>query len=206
MGISLREKRRRQTARDIQLAAVVVTLRSGYEHTTTEAIAAEAGISTRTFFNYYNNKQAAILGEAPAFAAAQTDWFTTSNRPILDDISRLLGQAVEGWQLDRQVLNKIFELVERTPALLPLFRQRLEDIAAVVTRLLESRLGSARRYEARLLAELSTHALSEAVQIWARDDALFDEDITRLARGALHSVGNILCQNATAPTESRVSI
>lgn len=42
MVTSLRERRRLQTGRDIQMAAVTVALRNGLDNTTTEAIAIEA--------------------------------------------------------------------------------------------------------------------------------------------------------------------
>jgi AcrR family transcriptional regulator len=136
MATNLRERRRRQTAREIQMAALVVTLSLGYEHTTTEAIAAEAGISTRTFFNYYNNKQAAILGEAPRLSGVEAGWFIASQRPIVDDIILLLGAVLEDDQLDRRILRKIFAVVEAAPEMLPLFRQTMDDITSVLTELL----------------------------------------------------------------------
>ena len=64
---TLRDRRRIQTAREIQRTALSLALRQGYDSVTTEMIAAEAGISQRTFFNYYLNKNAAIIGTAPSF-------------------------------------------------------------------------------------------------------------------------------------------
>ena len=61
---TLRDRRRVQTSREIQRAALSLALRHGYDAVTTEMIAAEAGISQRTFFNYYLNKDAAIVGTA----------------------------------------------------------------------------------------------------------------------------------------------
>ncbi|MGY9048607.1 hypothetical protein P775_13355 [Puniceibacterium antarcticum] len=192
MATNLRERRRRQTSREIQMAAVVVTLRCGYEHTTTEAIASEAGISTRTFFNYYNNKEAAILGETTPPDPAQADWFITSDAPIVDDIAHLLGQVLKDDQVDRNMMRKIMDVIETTPDFLPLFRKRMDDTSLVVSNLLVARFGAAFAAEAQLLAELATHAMIDALQVWAVDDNLVVDDVTTLIREKLHNVGTLL--------------
>lgn len=192
MGITLRERRRRETARDIQMAAVGVILRCGYDHATTEAIAAEAGISTRTFFNYYSNKQAAILGKAAMLNTEDADWFIRSDGPIIDDIVQLLDQWLKDDQLDRQMLRKIIEVVEAHPVLLTLFRQRMDNTSRTMAGLLEKRLGSALAIEARLLAETATHSLTEAVRAWALDDNQVINDVSVFVGDKLRGVGRIL--------------
>ena len=58
--IGLRERRRRQTSADIRGAAVRLARERGFDKVTIEEICAEAGISARTFFNYFPNKESAI--------------------------------------------------------------------------------------------------------------------------------------------------
>ncbi|HXO12731.1 MAG TPA: TetR family transcriptional regulator, partial [Mycobacterium sp.] len=58
--IGLRERRRRQTSADIRGAAVRLVRERGFDKVTIEAICVEAGISVRTFFNYFPNKESAI--------------------------------------------------------------------------------------------------------------------------------------------------
>jgi AcrR family transcriptional regulator len=58
--IGLRERLRRQTSADIRGAAVRLVRERGFDKLTIEAICAEAGISVRTFFNYFPNKESAI--------------------------------------------------------------------------------------------------------------------------------------------------
>src|SRR5271166_138064 len=58
--MGLRERRRRQTSADIRDAAVRLASDRGFDKVTIEAICAEAGISTRTFFNYFPTKESAI--------------------------------------------------------------------------------------------------------------------------------------------------
>ena len=67
MKLPLRERRKIQTALDIQRATLALAQEVGFDHVTTEAIAERAGISPRTFFNYYTNKEAAAVGIKPHF-------------------------------------------------------------------------------------------------------------------------------------------
>lgn len=191
--MNLRERRRRQTARDIQTAAVTVALRNGFDQMTTEAIAIEAGISTRTFFNYYNNKQAAILGAAVRLDVAAAGWFTCSDGSLIDDIAKLLGQGLQDDPLDRAVLRKIMAVVDANPSLQDLFRKKVQETSLSLATLLEARLGTELALESRLLAELGTHALTEAVVIWAADDDSTLDDVSVLIGAKLRSVSEILC-------------
>ena len=58
--VGLRERRRRQTSAEIRDAAVRLAQQRGFDKVTIEGICIEAGISTRTFFNYFPNKESAI--------------------------------------------------------------------------------------------------------------------------------------------------
>lgn len=63
--MSLRERHRTQTSREIHEAAWELTQGNGYAATTVEAIAERAGVSRRTFFNYFACKEDAVLGLKP---------------------------------------------------------------------------------------------------------------------------------------------
>lgn len=56
-----RERKRRQTRQRITEAGLKLFGAQGYEATTLEAIAAEAGISRRTFFHYFKSKDDILL-------------------------------------------------------------------------------------------------------------------------------------------------
>jgi AcrR family transcriptional regulator len=58
----LRERKRAETRDRLETAAVTLVLRDGMEHATLDAICDAAEVSTRTFFNYFDSKEDAILG------------------------------------------------------------------------------------------------------------------------------------------------
>jgi AcrR family transcriptional regulator len=61
LGEGLRERKRRETLRRIVDAGTRLFIAHGYEATTLDAIAAEAGISRRTFFYYFKSKDEILL-------------------------------------------------------------------------------------------------------------------------------------------------
>ena len=56
----LRARRRRQTTWDIHDAALRLAREQGFDNVTIEQISAEAGVSQRTFFNYFPTKESAV--------------------------------------------------------------------------------------------------------------------------------------------------
>lgn len=60
-----REKRRRETRKRIIDSATDLVEKHGFDNVTVEDICVEAGISRRTFFNYMECKDEAVLGPAP---------------------------------------------------------------------------------------------------------------------------------------------
>lgn len=90
--MGLRERRRRDTLREVSNAAIELFERNGVTETTVDDIAETAGISQRTFFRYYSTKEqavcacdvglgtvmeravAAIRAGAPVVAALEDAW------------------------------------------------------------------------------------------------------------------------------------
>ena len=62
---SLRERKRAETWLTIHQAAAALVREKGLQDATVEEIAATAGVSQRTFFNYFATKEEAILGLVP---------------------------------------------------------------------------------------------------------------------------------------------
>lgn len=59
--VGLRERKRRQTRRELIRAAMRLFEGKGYEETTVAEIASAAGVSTKTFFNYFASKDEVLF-------------------------------------------------------------------------------------------------------------------------------------------------
>ena len=105
--LGLRDRKRLETRARLETAAVELVLRDGIENATIDAISEHADVSPRTFFNYFDCKEDAILGlrdvevtdevvRAHIIAAGDADLvesivamlFTTIGQPISDPATR----------------------------------------------------------------------------------------------------------------------
>lgn len=90
--MSLREQKRLETRLRIEDAATQLVDERGFAAVTVEEICEAAGISRRTFFNYFDSKDSAVLG-APSeeFSSGQRTYFLeTPTDSMLDLVSGLV--------------------------------------------------------------------------------------------------------------------
>ncbi|MTE00214.1 TetR family transcriptional regulator [Paracoccus sp. YIM 132242] len=191
---TLRDRRRLQTSREIQRAALSLALRHGHDAVTTEMIAAQAGISQRTFFNYYLNKDAAFVGTPLCFDDGTVAWFRASSGPLLADLLQALRQMLNGSDLDRGTGRLIDRLLGTAPDLLPIFYGSLKRLGDQIADLAVTRVGEDARPDARLLAEAMAHALADTLRIWANDDAMSADSIVDVAGAKLQVLRRLLGQ------------
>jgi AcrR family transcriptional regulator len=128
--IGLRERRRRQTSADIRGAAVRLVRERGFDKVTIEAICAEAGISVRTFFNYFPNKESAIVYGPSDIPEELVEEFVAagpgSYSVVLDELIKLAAHHLRDMPPDRDQAETMLELAKTTPAMLAAFLADLE--------------------------------------------------------------------------------
>jgi AcrR family transcriptional regulator len=87
---SLRERKKAETWSAIHEAAATRVAERGIDGATVEAVAEAAGVSPRTFFNYFAAKEDAVLGmRAPTLDPALLEGFSL-DEDLLGQVSRLL--------------------------------------------------------------------------------------------------------------------
>ena len=170
MTLSLRERRRHETARDIQLVTLDLAVQKGLENVTTEEIAAATGISTRTFFNYYTNKESAAVGAPPAFTEAAKEALRDGSGPLADDLKLLLEQHIAALTKDEPILKMIGTVRrsnERARGILQgfLMMERRELTECLSHRIEHSQAAAA-------LASHTTEAVGRAIFLWEHGEGL----------------------------------
>jgi AcrR family transcriptional regulator len=92
--VSRREQQREDTRRDLALAAYKLAVERGVAEVRVPDIAAAAGVSTRTFNNYFTSKEEAIVWPAGQHAAGVAS--RLRDRPAGEPLGAALVEAVTG--------------------------------------------------------------------------------------------------------------
>lgn len=113
----LRERKKQATRAALADAALRLCVERGVDGVTVEQVATDAGVSLRTFFNYFSSKEEAIVAGDVATAAAFVEAFAKRppDEPVLEALRRALLESV---RLDRDRATEL-RTVRRTPSLLP---------------------------------------------------------------------------------------
>jgi AcrR family transcriptional regulator len=141
----LRERKKRETRRALNLAALDLVEERGYGAVTTEEIAARAGVSVRTFFNYFPSKEAAVIGttaeELESYAAALEE--VREAETPMDALRRILAGMLAPTSIDRELRARRRRILLGEPSLAPALVGNNIRIENALTAALERRLGLA---------------------------------------------------------------
>jgi AcrR family transcriptional regulator len=137
-----REARRRATSTAIERIAVELALEYGTGAVTVEAICERALISTRTFYNYFPTKDAAIVGSAVAMpSATEIDGFVRSpGSDLLGELIELCARGIPQFPDERDVMTLRMQLLEREPALVSKMTGTFDEMSAELTQAVLRRL------------------------------------------------------------------
>jgi AcrR family transcriptional regulator len=165
----LRDRQRLQTLHSIHEAASKLAQRDGVAEATVERIAADAGVSVRTVFNYYPTKEDAILGLAsprvdPGAVAEYID--RVAEPGLLERTVALLAQTLQTMNLSGAQMETRKELIERFPELRSRLSPRISEASALVEAVFrdEPDLESVSEGTARVLVSLATSIVAVAVR------------------------------------------
>ena len=197
--VGLRERKKQETRLALSWAAIKLGIERGVDNVRVEDIAAEAGVSLRTFRNYFSGKAEAIaarhLTRARRVAAALRE------RPPEEPLWEAIGHAVEeqftldGQQAgarvpDRQWIEGV-RLLLTEPALQgeihKVNARAQSELAAVVAE--RTGTDAERDLYPRLVAAAVGAAVSTAIEHWLRTEPpvpvgpLLREAVDRLAAG-----------------------
>ena len=144
---SLRQRQRLETLRGLHLAASELTEEGGLAAATVDAIADRAGVSRRTFFNYFASKEDAILGLVPPRVPDEVLESSFEEAADTDDLRRavhLLAATARASRMTEGAYVRRRELVDRFPEFNHRLKRQAQEIQELVLDQLtekDSRLG-----------------------------------------------------------------
>ena len=170
---ALRERRRRQTEREIGDAALDLFEQHGIDGTTVDDIARVAGVSARTFFRYFASKERAALVphvELDERVEAMLDGLV-ADRPLLDQLEEVWREVMADFDNGRsesgRLLLRVRRLMQHEPALrLAAVGYDEERTDALVVRLRDL-VGAQDDLAPRVAVEAAGVAVRVALDRWA---------------------------------------
>ncbi|RPF22170.1 TetR/AcrR family transcriptional regulator [Myceligenerans xiligouense] len=142
-GPGLRERNKRARRGAIIDAAQRLVREHGYDAVTTGQIAAEAGVSPRTFFNYFESKDEAVIGIRTDVGidpgAARTFATGGPSGHLLTDLRALIGDMLDQLGDEPARVGAAVELIRREPRLLQHHQDAIERHRTELLALLEER-------------------------------------------------------------------
>jgi AcrR family transcriptional regulator len=169
--VGLRERRHRQTSADIRDAAVRLARERGFDKVTIEEICAEAGISARTFFNYFPNKESAIAyGPSdipPELVADFVAAGPASYSVVLAELITLAAHHLRDVPPPRELAEGCLELAKTSPAVLSAFLAEFERFQNHLTDIVVRRQKMRPDDEmAVLISALALTAIRSGIESW----------------------------------------
>lgn len=168
--LSNREKRRKKNAISIHHVAVKLAAKHGLDKVTTEMISEEAGISLRTFFNYFPYKEAAFVPPELSFTQKAIDTFSNSDDDLLEDIVKLISPLFEDIQVDQQFLKNSNDLAAENPALMALRMHFIKEFETKIYNVIIMRFNQEESGKARHIAALISVSIRMGFETWIEDN------------------------------------
>lgn len=135
-----RPRGRAETSAAIESAAIELVLEHGYDRVTVDMIAHAAGVSQRTFFNYFKTKDAAVLGTMmPTVDERRARAFILSSGPLLAEAVMLIRTPFDADRRDPLILRRIRAITSQ-PDLVARQMERLTGLEEELRELLLLRL------------------------------------------------------------------
>lgn len=155
--VGLRERKKRARREALIDATHRLVAEHGLDAVTVDAICAEAGVSPRTFFNYFESKDDAVLGIQPwELDPDVAETFATGGPTgrLGADLEVLVAAMLEHPMISHDRLTAVMELARHEPRLLVRQMAWMEQNRGAVQGLMERRLNGADAGRVELLGML----------------------------------------------------
>lgn len=136
---SLRERKRTDTYRSIHDAAAELVLDRGLASVTVDEIAERAGVSARTFFNYFPTKEDAVVGvHPPSLSEDAIEAFRVGgDRDLFGRVVALFADSVRSSLAPTSDPGRRLQLIKEHPELKHRYMMRIGDTERLALQIIE---------------------------------------------------------------------
>lgn len=178
--------RSERTREALQQAALVRFLAQGVEGTTAEEIAADAGVSLRTFYRHFTSKHELLFADYDA----GLHWFRTAlaGRPADEPVLTAVQAAIFAFPYDFGAVTKIAALREQEldpDRIVNHIRQVEADFADAIAEHLARRGGSDDLLRIAVTSRTIAAAVFAAMEVWMGGAERSLADLARMCHAAL---------------------
>ncbi len=175
-----------RTREALQQAALVRFLAQGVEGTTAEEIAADAGVSLRTFYRHFTSKHELLFADYDA----GLHWFRTAlaGRPADEPVLVAVQAAIFAFPYDFGAVTKIAALREQeldADRIVSHIRQVEADFADAIAEHLARRGGPTDRLRIAVTSRTIAAAVFGAMEVWMLGAERSLADLARMCHEAL---------------------
>ncbi|KUI04582.1 TetR family transcriptional regulator [Mycolicibacterium acapulense] len=184
--------RSERTREALRKAAVVRFLAQGVEDTSAEQIAADAGVSLRTFYRHFASKHDLLFADY-----AGLDWFRSAlaardpQEPIIEAVhSAIMARPYDDWAVAQTAALRAQEL--EPGRVVRHMRQVEADFAEVIAEHLDEALSSHANTDERMRITVTARCIAAAVfgamEVWMLGDERSLPELSRLTGEALRAL------------------
>ncbi|MCU1453870.1 MAG: HTH-type transcriptional regulator betI [Acidimicrobiales bacterium] len=185
-ALGLRERKKLRTQKDLQAAALRLFAEHGFDHVSTDDIAAAAEVSKTTFYRYFDSKEDVLLGDKAEALCHMRDALAgrPDTEPPFEALRGAVKEVVGHFALDREASGLRQRLMRETPSAMARNLERQREWETLVADFVRPRLapGANRDLLARVYAANTMATMRATIEHWLDSDGA---DVSELLDEAL---------------------
>jgi AcrR family transcriptional regulator len=164
----LRERKKQATRQALREAALRLALERGPDNVRVDDIAEAAGVSPRTYNNYFSSREQAIVAAVTAERESRVAAAVAARRGDIGLADAVVDAIVEQYTDPGEDARDALLLITTRPALRDAFVDAASAIERPLTDAIAGRLGDTDDYTARVLAASVAAAVHVALERWVQ--------------------------------------
>ena len=164
----LRERKKQATRKALREAALRLALERGPGNVRVDDIAEAAGVSPRTYNNYFSSREQAILAAVTAEREARVAAAVAAQPPSARLADAVIEAIVEQYTSPGSHDHKVLLLLTTRPALREAFLATAAEIEGPLTAVIAQRISDPGKHTAQVLSASVAAAVRIALERWLR--------------------------------------